>query len=118
MLTVIILICIHLKAKVSANPIAFDPTAAPLIAYQPMPIQPPMIMSPHYDPYATMQAPAQFIFTSPFGPLPFDSTRRSLPGLFKASDKSSNKQKPQDATDNEEQKALGDLPVSFVSKII
>lgn len=106
--TSIIAICAHSKIAV-CNPIAFDPTSAPMIALPPMPLQAPMFMGPQYDPFMGMHGPAQFYLGQQFGPMPSDTNRRSHSG-------GKNSQKSTDESDDiDEQKALGDLPVSFVS---
>lgn len=71
------------------------------------PLQAPML----YSPYSQMQMPGQFMFGSPLMPMPFAETnRRSIPGMHRAEKSRGSRKEPMD-----EQKALGDLPVSFVS---
>lgn len=103
---------------ISCNPLVFpDPTTTPMLAMppMPMPLPAPMLMTSQFNPYASMHAP-QYILAPQYGQMPFDSHRRSLPGLFKPSEKHSNK-KPSDSNDADEKKALGELPVSFVSTL-
>lgn len=100
------------------NPLAvYDPALAPLIALPPLSLQSPLLMS--NDPFAASIPQGQYILAPPssFGApymAPFDffgTTRRSVPGINEKSNKHI------DPMEREEQKALGDLPVSFVSNL-
>lgn len=106
LISAIVLVWYHSRSLVSSNPIPYEQTLAPLIAIPPMPVPGPMLMSPQYDPYMTaMQTPAQYLMSPSYGTMPpFDTNRRTNPGRER------NK-----APETDEQKALGDLPVSFVS---
>lgn len=115
LISAIILAYIHTRVPVLCNPIAFDPSTTPLMALGPMPLQAPMMMGPQYDPYGAM-ASNQYMYAQPqFLPMPpFETHRRSNSGLNRSGGRGNSKP-PQEMTD--EQKALADLPVSFVSKL-
>lgn len=116
------LLLVWLQSRPSAlcNPLgAFSPAALPMIA---IPQMHPMMMGPQMDPYASMQH--QYFMAPPpmYGPMlsPFDANRRSLNGLVggaRAAEKSSsnNNKNNNDNNESDEQKALGDIPLSFVS---
>lgn len=73
-----------------------------------IPMSAPMLMNSRYDPYAmsAMQTPAQYMLSPPFGLMPsFENNRRS----------NSRKERDRAGPESDEQKDLGDLPVSFVS---
>lgn len=116
----IFLIWAHTQEDVLCNPINFGTTSPPLVPIAPLPIPAPMLIGPQYeDPYSSLSQPTQFFLAPPFGPMAFDTNRRSLPpGLFKQSNKSSGKSSNSDPIESEERKALEDLPLSFVSSRI
>lgn len=116
LLFTIFLIWIHTQEYVLCNPINFGTTSPPLVPIAPLPIPAPMLIGPQYeDPYSSLSQPTQFFLASPFGPMAFNTDRRSLPPrLFKQSNKSSGKAL-NDPIESEERKALEDLPLSFVS---
>lgn len=103
-------------SSITCNPLGFDPTSAPsMIALPPMPLSPPMVFGPQFNPYHHMQSvPHQYYLPPPFGSSPFNNYRRSIAASsFKPIEKKSYKL-GQDENDLE-QKAIGDLPVSLVS---
>lgn len=108
LISAIVLVWHHSSGSVSANPIPYEQNLTPLIAIPPMPIPASMLMGPQYDPYITaMQTPAQYLMSPPFGPMSpssYDTNRRTNSGREKNR-----------GPETDEQKALGDLPVSFVS---
>lgn len=107
LISTIVLVWHHSSCLVSSNPIPYESqNLAPLIAIPSMPMPASMMMGPQYDPYMTsMQTPAQYLIRPPFGPMPdYDTNRRSNSGREKSR-----------GPETDEQKALGDLPVSFVS---
>lgn len=112
LLSAIIIVVFNSIVPILCSPIPYEPTLAPLMGVPPMPIPAPMMMGPQFDLFASMQAPTQYILAPPFGQIPMDSNRRSIAGIFKPTDKSSNKPSNEPS---EDQKAMGDLPVSFVS---
>lgn len=81
----------------------------------PVPLPAPMLVESHFqDPFTSIDQPAQFFLAPHFGPIAYDTDRRSLPGIFRHIDKSSIKPS-NEPVDSDEQKALEGLPLSFVS---
>lgn len=113
---------------ISTNPIQFNPSPISLIAIPPpRPVHPlastngPLMFGPQFDAGYSPLAHGQYLYASPAafnGAMPLDASRRSLVGsaLFggRSSDKASNNKSPEDS---DEQKALSDIPLSFVSII-
>lgn len=110
---------ISLNSFLLANPIAYDPTAAPMISYPPMPLQAPMLMAPQFDPYASMQMP-HYMFNPQhhYMPMqvPFDASpdRRSNFNGRLSNNQKGNSDQGSDMSD--EQKALAGVPSSLVSR--
>lgn len=79
-----------------------------------------LMAGPQYDPYASMQMPQYVYGPSPFhyGPMPYDSDRRSN-GNNKKFGHNNNRNGPTQASGQDEmtdeQKALAGIPLSFVS---
>lgn len=102
---------------ISCNPLVYDPTIAPMIAVPPMPLPSPMLFTPQFDPYHSIQtSPQQYFLPPQFNPSSFDNHRRSNPGGQIRKNVKHSKRPKLDENDIE-QKALGDLPISFVSVI-
>lgn len=93
------------------NPLAFNPMFAYSPAFQPAPIQNPIMITPQYDPYVAMQS--QYMMAQPMNLWPYDASRRSLPGMFGKMNE--NKAGPQNELETDEQRALDGLPPSLVS---
>lgn len=111
------LLCIHMHELIFCNPINYGTTSPPLLPIAPLPLPAPMLVDSHYqDPYAPMQQPAQFFLAPHFGPLAFETDRRSFPGIFRHLEKKSIKPSS-DPVESDEQKALEGVPLSFVSGI-
>lgn len=108
----IALIWFDTSSLVNCNPLMFNPTpwaSGPMFAM-------PMMMGPQFDPYSSMAIP-QFMMApnSPYGSSPFETDRRSNP-VSQRSNANGNKGKHSNSnSQNDDQKALDDLPVSFVS---
>lgn len=95
---------------VQGNPLLFNPTqwgGGSMVAM-------PMMIGPQFDSYAHIPAPG--LMLSPFGPMPYETDRRSNPVTARNNEKGTkNKSQDSNSHDHDDQKAMDDLPVSFVS---
>lgn len=111
----IVLITIQSIAQISCNPIGYDPSMTPFFAMPHIPFTPPFMIAPQFDPYAAMHSHSPYLYSSPFAPMQAES-RRSAP-LFAAKPIERTTRTKVNEPDNDEQKALEGLPVSFVSSL-
>lgn len=110
----VLLLWLYSAAQTLCNPIGFDPSMAPYYMMPQIPMAPPFMMAPQFDPYTAMTAHNPYIYNSPFMPMHSAESRRSITQVEKPIDRSANK--AGNSADTDEQKALDGLPVSFVSK--
>lgn len=105
------LICLDFGSPVVCNPILFNPapwSGGSMFAM-------PMMVGQQFDPYTSVPMP-QFLLASPYSALPYESAdRRSNVATSRGHGSGPTSHSKSPTTETDDQKALDDLPVSFVS---